>query len=116
MRESSRYGLSDRSERVLPRGGFAWGLALWVSSLVGCGPALYAVDIASAERAFEEARTESAKTYAPYEYHYAEAHLEKAREEAAEASYEEAIRYAGIAERYSHQARIIASRKRSAAP
>lgn len=88
-----------------------WLLAL---GLVGCGPALYTVELADAERAFEEARTESAKTYAPYEYHYAEVHLQQARREAAEASYEDAIRYAGVAERYSERARIIASRKRAA--
>ena len=82
----------------------------------GCGPVLYTVDIAAAERAFEQARTESAKTYAPYEYYYAEVHLQKARHEAAEASYEDAIRYADVAERYSQRARVIASRKRAATP
>lgn len=85
-------------------------------TVFGCGPTLYTIDIAAAERAFEQARTESAKAYAPYEFHYAEMHLRKARQEALEASYEDAIRYADIAERYSHRARIIASRKRAATP
>ncbi len=85
-------------------------------ALLGCGPTLYTLDIAAAERAFEQAKTESAKTYAPYEYHYAEVHLRKARQEAAEASYEDAIRYADVAERYSHRARVIASRRRAGAP
>jgi len=84
--------------------------------LFGCGPTLYTLDIASAERAFEQARTESAKTYAPYEYYYAEVHLEQARREAAEASYEDAIRYAAVAEHYSERARVIASRRRAEAP
>lgn len=93
-----------------------WLSIVAIGLLVGCGPTLYTLDISSAERAFEQARTESARTYAPYEFHYAEVHLQMARREAAEASYEDAIRYADVAERYSHRARVIASRKRAAIP
>jgi hypothetical protein len=98
----------------LPR---VWALISCASLvLAGCGPTLYAMEIAAAERALEQAKTESARSYAPYELHYAEANLRKAKQEAAEASYEDAIRYADVAERYSHRARIIASRKRAETP
>lgn len=121
VRAPRQHGLQEATHRgrVLRRAAPLFLVllpAVFLPALTACGPTLYTVEIASAERAFEEARTESAKTYAPYEYHYAEAHLQQARREAAEASYEDAIRYAEVAERYSKRARLIASQRRAEAP
>ncbi|MEM9190253.1 MAG: DUF4398 domain-containing protein [Myxococcota bacterium] len=82
-----------------------------ISVIVGCGPALYTVHITPAARAVEQAREADAARHAPYEFYYAEAHLRKAREEASEASYQEAIRFAGIAEEYGDKARDLARRR-----
>ena len=79
----------------------------------GCGPTLYTINMLSAERAVDRAREENARWYAPYEFHFAEAHLTKAREEAAEASFEDAIRFAKTAETYSLKAIEIAERQRA---
>jgi hypothetical protein len=68
--------------------------------------------LVAAEHRLEGAREENARWYAPYEYYFAEVHLAKAREEAAEASYEEAIRYAKTASEFSERALEIARRKR----
>ena len=87
-------------------------LLLCASGLVlGCGPTFYTVHILPAARAVEEAREADAAEHAPYEYHYADAHLRKAREEAAEASYQDAIRYAEQAEEYGTKARDLARRR-----
>lgn len=72
---------------------------------------MYTVHITPAARAVEQAREADAARHAPYEFHYAEAHLRKAREEAAEASYDEAIEYAGIAEEFGNKARKLAQRR-----
>jgi hypothetical protein len=83
----------------------AWALA-------GCGPVLYTARLDAAEASLEQARNENARWYAPYEYYYAEAHLEQAREEAADAAYEDAIRYARTAESFSRRAiELTAKRK-----
>lgn len=86
-------------------------LGLW---LPGCGPTVYTAELLSAERKFDEATEENARFHAPYEYYFAEAHLAKAREEAAEASYEEAIRFAKIAASFSVRAKEITRRRRLA--
>jgi hypothetical protein len=85
-------------------------LCLW---LPACGPTLYTAEVIEAEERLASAREENARWYAPYEYYFAQVHLEKAREEAAEASYEEAIRFAKTAGEFSERAREIARRKRA---
>ncbi|MCA9582102.1 MAG: DUF4398 domain-containing protein [Myxococcales bacterium] len=79
--------------------------------LVGCGPIQYTVNITPASTALGEAESAGAKELAPFEYYYAEAHLEKAREEAAEASYEDAVRFAKTAKEYADRATTAAREK-----
>jgi hypothetical protein len=71
----------------------------------------YVVNFVPATRAVEQAREAGAAEHAPYEYHYANEHLRKAREEAAEAAYEDAVRYADVAEEYGVKARDLARRR-----
>ena len=82
-----------------------------LSAITGCGATLYTVNIAPASRMVEQAREANADEHAPYEYYYAEAHLRKAREEAAEASYQDAMRFAEVAEEYGLKARDLARRR-----
>lgn len=89
-------------------------LALLAVPIFGCGPALYTVDVRSAEQKLKQARDENARWYAPYEYYFAEAHLQQAQLEAADAAYEDAIRYAKTAEEFSVRALAIAKRQRQA--
>lgn len=77
----------------------------------GCGPLLYAANIAPASRAVERARQADAATYAPYELYLAEAHLHKAREEAGESAYQDAVDYARIAEEQADRALEIARQR-----
>jgi hypothetical protein len=58
----------------------------------------------TAEARVDEAREANAKWHAPYEFHLAEAYLRQARIEAAEASYEDAIHYARVAEEFGTRA------------
>lgn len=91
---------------------FACALIVLLSSLLfGCGPTLYTVNILPASRLVEQAKQAEAPEHAPYEYYYAQAHLEKAREEAAEANYQDAIRFAEIAEEHGAKARDLARRR-----
>lgn len=91
------------------------GLRIIFGTLVfllgGCGPAMYTVNIMPAARAVEQAGEAGAAEHAPYEYYYALEHLKKAREEAAEASYQDAIRYAETAEENGTKARDLARRR-----
>ncbi|MFI5307604.1 MAG: DUF4398 domain-containing protein [Polyangiales bacterium] len=80
----------------------------------GCGPVLYTSHLRSAEQKLDQARDENARWYAPYEYYFAEAHLDQAREEAAQAQYEDAVRYADVAEQWSERALAITQRSRQA--
>jgi hypothetical protein len=89
-------------------------LAALVAAASGCGPALYTASIRSAEQKLQQARDENARWYAPYEYYYAEVHLRQAQTEAAEASFEDAIRYAKTARDFSERALQIAQRRRQA--
>lgn len=106
----------SRSKPLSPTCTSAFGACLLVAILAlcaGCGPVLYLRGMDSAEEKFEQAREQNARWFAPYEYYFAEAHLQEARREAAEASYEDAIRYAKTAETYSARAlSITASRRR----
>src|SRR5688572_26379069 len=100
-------------QRRCRRGWLALLPALIVPA-VGCGPVLYTSSIRSAEQKLDEAREENARWYAPYEYYFAEAHLKQAQEEAAEASFEDAVRYAKTARDFSERALEITHRRRQA--
>lgn len=76
----------------------------------GCNPILYTVSVGSATRSVEEARLAEAPTNAPYEYYLADAYLDKAREAAAEGQYQDARRFASVAEENGVKAREIARR------
>lgn len=70
----------------------------------GCGPVLYLRGMHAAEARVDQARDANAKWHAPYEYYLAEAYLKQARSEAAQASYEDAIHYARVAEEFGTRA------------
>lgn len=89
-------------------------LSLFATLAIGCGPALYTSNVRAAEQQLQRARDENARWYAPYEYYYAEAHLQQAWEEAAQASYEDAIRYAKTARDYGERALEITRQRRQA--
>ena len=72
---------------------------------------MYTIELVPASRAVAQAREAQADEHAPYEYYTAVEHLRKAREEAAEASYEDAIRYAAVAEEFGTKARDLATRR-----
>ena len=59
---------------------------------------------AKAAARLEAAKTVKASQLAEYEYYFAKAHLKKAKEEAAEASYSDAITLADLAEEYAQKA------------
>ena len=86
------------------------GLGLVLSS--GCGAALYTIDVIAAETVVAEAEHAGAPELAPYEYYAAREYLTEAHEEASEASYEDALRYAQIAGRLAREARVEAQRRR----
>ena len=88
------------------------GLLLLVLCSLCCGPTYYTISIERAEDALQRADADHASWFAPYEYHHARARLRKAREEAAESSYEDAIRLARASERYSERAIAVSSRQR----
>ena len=85
-------------------------VVLW-TLFVGCGPTLYTVHLLPAARAVNQAEEAGAEEYAPYEFHYASEHLDKAREEAGEASYQDALHHAKVAEEYGVKARDMARRR-----
>lgn len=85
--------------------------ALWITagallllSSTGCVGIVYSANALSAEAKLEEAKTLGAEKLAEYEYFYAKAMLEKAKEEAADASYGDAIDFASIADEYAEKA------------
>lgn len=82
-----------------------------ISFLVACGPSLYTFNIIPASQAVEQARQANAAEHAPYEYFYAQENLDKAREEAAEANYQDAIRFAERANEFGTKARDMARRR-----
>lgn len=85
-------------------------VCLW-TLVVGCGPTIYTVHVLPASRAVRQAEEAGAEEHAPYEYHYANEFLQKARAEAGEASYQDAIRHAKVAEEYGVKARDLARRR-----
>ena len=89
-------------------------LALLASSAAGCGPTWYTAEIISASSIVAEAEHADAEDRAAYEYWISREYLQKAREEAGEASYEDAIHYAQEAHRYAAEARDLARDRRLA--
>lgn len=79
--------------------------------LVACGPTLYTVNIIGGGSAVEQARQANAAEHAPYEYFFSQAYADKAREEAAEANYQDAIRFAERAAEFGSKARDMARRR-----
>ena len=92
----------------------ALGLGLALASLTGCGGTLYAINASSANSRLEEAKELGAEQLAPYEYYYAKAHLEQAQIDSQEASYSDAINYAGNAEEYADKAVNLSNAARKA--
>lgn len=89
----------------------SWLVLLPVAlSSTGCGAVLYTANVAPASSSVEQARLAEAETRAPYEYYLAQAYLEKAREEAAEANYQDAIRFAEASEQNATRAIELARR------
>jgi len=88
--------------------------AIAALSGAGCGPSVYTARVMAASNRLDAARDDNARWYAPYEFQMAESHLDKAREEAAEASYEEAVRYARAAEAFAQQSIDLARERRAA--
>lgn len=72
---------------------------------------MYTVNMLPASRAVEEAAEAHAAENAPYEYYYAKAHLDEAEQEASQANYQDAVRYAKTAEKYGKKARDLARRR-----
>ncbi len=70
----------------------------------GCAGFIYALTSSSAASSLEEAKTLGAEELAEYEYFYAKENLIKAQEEAASASYGDALKLANTAEEYAEQA------------
>jgi len=100
----------DTDREARPRWRSMLAVMVW-ALLAGCGPTLYTVHVVPAQRAVRQAEEAGAPEHAPYEYHYAHAYLDKAREEAGEASYQDAIRHSRVAEEYGLKARDLARRR-----
>ncbi|MBX3268876.1 MAG: DUF4398 domain-containing protein [Sandaracinaceae bacterium] len=86
-------------------------LAAAVTAFAACGPSLYTFNVIPASQAVEQARQANAPDHAPYEFFIAEAYLDKAREEAAEANYQDAVRFAERANEFGTKARDLARRR-----
>ncbi len=71
-------------------------LSVWVFSLAGCGAAAYSYNIVRAARSVEQAKQVDAEKLSPFEMTLAKAYLAKSREESAEASYQDAVRFAKL--------------------
>jgi hypothetical protein len=89
------------------------GLGAILLGSVGCGNAIYVMQVNSASSRLEEAHELGAEQLAPYDYYYAEEHLRKARQEAAEADYGDAIKLASDAEEHAAKAIKLAREARS---
>lgn len=100
-----------RSRRIL-----LIACAASVTSLAGlgvaaCGPSLYTFNAIPATQTLEQARQANATEHAPYEYYAARAYLDKSNEEAAEANYQDAIRFAEKAQQLGTKARDLSRRR-----
>jgi hypothetical protein len=87
------------------------GIVVAAAVLAACGPTLYTFNSIPASQAVEQARQANAAEHAPYEYFFARSYLDKAREEAAEANYQDAIRFAERANEFGTKARDMARRR-----
>jgi hypothetical protein len=74
--------------------GACLSFAMLSAGVSGCGPVWYTAEIISAESIVSEAEHADAATLSAYEYYLAREYLVKAREQASEASYEDAVHYA----------------------
>ena len=81
-----------------------WVYVSLALATLGCGNALYALNVSAASSKIAEARELGAEQYAPYEYTMATEHLAKARTEAAEADYGDAVDLSDLAEEYADKA------------
>ncbi len=84
--------------------GACLSFGIFAATASGCGPVWYTAEIISAESIVSEAEQSDAAELSPYEYYLAREYLVKAREQASEASYEDAVHYAQEA----HQAGALA--------
>lgn len=75
-----------------------------LTTVAGCGNALYAVAANSASTKVEEARELGAEQYATYDFYLATEHLQKAQTEASEADYSDATNLAEQAEAHADKA------------
>jgi hypothetical protein len=78
--------------------------AVTASATVGCGGAVYAIEVNSAASKVSEARELGAEKLAPYEYYCASEYLAQARVEASEGGYSDAIEFANVAEEAADKA------------
>jgi len=99
--------MGDRHTKQRRNGPWVLG-GLVLLGAVGCGNAIYVMQVNSASSRVEEARELGAEQLAPYDYYYAEEHLKKARQEAAEADYGDAIKLASAAEEHAAKAAKLA--------
>lgn len=99
------HRLPRRRSETTARTGLATILAALLGlSSSGCVGIIYSANALSAASKLEEAKTLGAAELAEYEYFYARAMLQKAQEEAADASYGDAIEFASIADDYADKA------------
>ena len=96
-----------RTKRLVVLVGFVATLVTFAA----CGPSLYTFNSIPAAQAVEQARAANAAEHAPYEYYSAQAYLDKAQEEASQANYQDAIRFAEHANEYGTKARDLARRR-----
>lgn len=89
---------------LLHRGLLLGAAAIGALGSTGCVGIIYSANALSAAAKLEEAKTLGAEELAEYEYFYAKAMLEKAQEEAADASYGDAIDFASTADEYAEKA------------
>lgn len=99
--------MAERVKRLM----LVTGSCMVLAALTACGPSLYTFNSIPASSAVEQARQANAAELAPYELFAAESYLDKAREEAAEANYQDAIRFAERANELGTKARDL-SRQR----
>lgn len=99
--------MAGRAKRLMLVTGLFAGLSL----LAACGPSFYTFNVIPASSAVEQARVANAAEHAPYEFFIAQSYLDKAREEAAEANYQDAIRFAERANELGTKARDMAQRR-----
>lgn len=89
----------------LRAGGVLVAALLAMTTSTGCVVGgVYAYKANAAAAAIEQAKTLNADRLAEYEYYFAREHLQKAMEEAAEASYGDAILFADLAKEAADRA------------